>query len=177
LPLSSFTAIELPFARQRRVAISAVVTGRDETGETWQLAVSSAHLDATTNWGGLRLFAAGLRAKQARALARALEHETRPLVLGSDLNTWWGGRNEGAFQTLERSLFRIQTEPHMETELHVETEPRTFRSGGQKLDYMFLRLPSGVSANVQVLDDRLGSDHAAVVATLSPSHPFTLSPS
>ena len=51
LPLDELSAIELPFERQRRVAIAATVAGHTRAGTPWSLRVASVHLD---NLGGVR---------------------------------------------------------------------------------------------------------------------------
>ncbi|MDQ3938117.1 MAG: hypothetical protein M3253_05490, partial [Chloroflexota bacterium] len=45
MPLAELTAIELPFERQRRVAIGATVRGRTHDGDPWRLRIVSAHLE------------------------------------------------------------------------------------------------------------------------------------
>ena len=93
VPLAELGAIELPFERQRRVAVAATVTGATRTGSPWRLRVVSAHLDNMV--GARRLWIAGGefgRTRQARGLVSALADE-KTLVLGGDLNTWFGFRD------------------------------------------------------------------------------------
>jgi endonuclease/exonuclease/phosphatase family metal-dependent hydrolase len=147
LPLSSFALIELPFERQRRVGISAVISGIGSNGAPWTLRVASSHLDATAGARHLRLFASGLRARQALSLTAALGDDV-PTVLGSDLNTWWSGPSEPAYRELRR-LF-AQTDPSpMQTTLRA----------GRILDYIFYRLPPTWRGESRRLNDRFGSDH------------------
>jgi hypothetical protein len=92
VPLGDLAAIELPFERQRRVAVAATVTGATTTGSPWRLRVVSAHLDNMV--GARRLWIAGGefgRTRQARGLVSVLADE-KALVLGADLNTWFGFR-------------------------------------------------------------------------------------
>ena len=147
LPLSDFTAIELPFDRQRRVAIAATIVARDRTGAPRSIRVASTHLNASAGASRLWLFASGLRASQARSLARALGPR-EPAILGSDLNTWADGPREAAVRELTRWFpdtgpFRLQA---------------TFRLVF-RLDYLFFRLPDGWTAATRRVDDRFGSDH------------------
>lgn len=153
LPLSDFRAIELPFERQRRVAIAAAVAVSDDRG-TSRLLVSSAHLDATAGLRRLRVFASGWRARQARALVDALREETASMVMGSDLNTWWSGADEPAFRALQ-SLFTA-------------TPRSTFaaHSGGLTLDYLFFRLPLNWRSDVRRAEERFGSDHSPLIGRL-----------
>ena len=147
LPLTELTAIELPFDRQRRVAVAATVTGIEAGGEPWRLRIVSAHLNATAGPARLWLFASGVRAEQARRLAAALV-ATEPTILGSDLNTWADGPREPAVRELRR-VFDDTTFSATES---------TFRFG-LRLDYLFFRLPNGWSAHSARVPDRFGSDH------------------
>lgn len=86
LPLTDLTAIELPFERQRRVAVAATVAGVTSAGSCWQLRVVSAHLDNMV--GPRRLWFAGgeyARARQARALVAFLA-DANAAALGGDFN-------------------------------------------------------------------------------------------
>ena len=47
LPLSDLAAYELPFERQRRVALAATIGGTTTTGARWRLRIVDAHLDNT----------------------------------------------------------------------------------------------------------------------------------
>src|SRR5262245_21800288 len=63
-PLSSLTAIELPFEHQRRVALTATIDGENAVGTPWQIRVATLHPDATAGKRHLWLFASGTRARQ-----------------------------------------------------------------------------------------------------------------
>jgi endonuclease/exonuclease/phosphatase family metal-dependent hydrolase len=151
LPLSDLTAIELPHARQRRVAAAATVSGLDEAGQPWRLRVVSAHLEASTGPRSLWLFSSALRERQVSHLLRALDSEV-PTVVGSDLNTWAGGPREPAFARLQRAFPQTRA-----------PEDATFRFG-LTLDYLFLRLPDAWHAESRTLDSRFGSDHHPLLA-------------
>jgi endonuclease/exonuclease/phosphatase family metal-dependent hydrolase len=154
LPLTELTAIELPFERQRRVAVEATVAGATSKGFPWRLRFVSAHLD---NGGGLRRlwFAGGElgRLRQARGLVTALEGET-PLVLGADMNTWFGFRDSAY---LEAARAFSQT---------VVTDRRPTFEGLLRLDHLFFRLRTGWTASFRRLDERFGSDHYPLVGTI-----------
>lgn len=154
LPLSDFRAIELPFERQRRVAIAAAVAVSDDRGASPRLLVSSAHLDATAGLRRLRVFASGWRARQARALVDALREETASMVMGSDLNTWWSGTDEPAFRALQ-SLFTATPRSTFAT-----------HSWGLTLDYLFFRLPLNWQSDVRRAEERFGSDHSPLIGRL-----------
>jgi endonuclease/exonuclease/phosphatase family metal-dependent hydrolase len=149
LPLADFTAIELPYERQRRVALAATVT----IGGA-KLRVVSAHLSAAASWKRLRAFSSGVRAREARALAAFFADDV-PTVLGVDLNTWSEGPLEPAYRTLQASF---------------PATPRarftsTFR-WGTRLDYLFFRLPAGWQTDSHRLPSRFGSDHYPLMAAI-----------
>jgi endonuclease/exonuclease/phosphatase family metal-dependent hydrolase len=152
LPLSELTAIELPFERQRRVAVAATVSGATPIGVPWHLRVSSAHLDTLGGARRLWLFAGPARARQARSLVDALAPDS-PLVLGSDLNTWSEGPREAAYRELRRS-FPDTPAPGIRP---------TFRVG-LLLDYVFFRLSAGWRGEYRRIGDRFGSDHHPLLA-------------
>ena len=153
LPLTDLMAIELPFERQRRVAVSATISGVTAAGAPWTVRVVSAHLDASAGARRLWLFASGVRAAQARVLAGALR-DARSVVVGADLNTW----AEGPFERAPRLLARAfnDTPP-------VKLQP-TF--GPLLLDYLFFRLPDTWRVETRRLDDTFGSDHRPVLGIL-----------
>lgn len=155
LPLTDLTAIELPYARQRRVAAAATIAGIDEAGALWRLRVVSAHLDATAGAESLWLFSSGLRERQAAHLLAALG-DGMPTIVGADLNTWAGGPREPAVTVLQRAF----------PDTAVPAQP-TFRLGWT-LDYVFTRLPPDWRSDRAVVGDRFGSDHHPIVATLRP---------
>jgi endonuclease/exonuclease/phosphatase family metal-dependent hydrolase len=151
LPLTAFQAIELPFERQRRVAVAASVV---LPGTGGSVRVISAHLDATAGAARLWVFASGLRAAQARHLAEAIGTHA-PAVLGSDLNTWAEGPREPAVSTLRRAF----------PQTGAVREVPTF-GYGLRLDYVFFRLPSAWTAAAARADDRYDSDHYPLVGRL-----------
>ena len=151
LPLTDHSAIELPFERQRRVAIAATIAGSTSTGAPWRVRLVSAHLDNMV--GARRLWFAGGefgRTRQARGLVSALADE-RTLVLGADLNSWFGFR-DGAYRETSKAF------PHTA----VSDRRATFH-GLLRLDHLFFRLPAGWTAQFARTERRYGSDHFPLV--------------
>jgi endonuclease/exonuclease/phosphatase family metal-dependent hydrolase len=77
--IAGVDAIELPFGHQRRVVVAARLANGSR--------VVSVHFDtAFRAWGG----PAAWRREQADALLEQLGRDGGPIVVGGDLNTWWG---------------------------------------------------------------------------------------
>jgi endonuclease/exonuclease/phosphatase family metal-dependent hydrolase len=153
LPLSHLTAFELPFERQRRVAVGATVAGDSQRGEPWRLRVVSAHLD---NMAGLKRLWIGSelgRVRQTRGLVHQL-NDGSPIVLGGDFNTWFGFSDQ-AFRETARIF----------PDTRVTDRRPTFR-GWLRLDHLFFRLPEGWTGKFRRADDRYGSDHHPLIATI-----------
>lgn len=150
-PLSDFRAIELPFERQRRLAVEAVVTGVDHSGMPWRLRLVSAHLESTASVRRLRVLASVPRQRQARALVEAIGSDG-PVVLGGDFNTWFGFAD---------ATYRLvaATVP----DVSAMDRRRTF-AGLFRLDHVFARPPAGWRTTARRLDARLGSDHFPLLA-------------
>jgi endonuclease/exonuclease/phosphatase family metal-dependent hydrolase len=153
LPLDDLAAYELPFERQRRVAVSALIGGHTSTGSVWHLRVVDVHLDNTFDPRRLWLASEHGRTRQARSLLTALD-EDEPLVVGGDFNTW-GGFSDETYLALAR---RFPGGPGS------DRRP-TFR-GLLRLDHLFFRLARGWSASFHRADDRFGSDHYPLVGTI-----------
>jgi endonuclease/exonuclease/phosphatase family metal-dependent hydrolase len=150
LPFRAIAAVEMPPGIRRRVAAVATID--------WTMPVQavSVHLDNFSATQPLGSFGR-IRARQARALARALP-DSGTTILGGDLNTWARGPAEPAYQVLRRRL-----------PLPVEQQPRPTarRLGiGRRLDYLMGAVPAGWTLTETRLDPRYGSDHHPVLGIL-----------
>jgi endonuclease/exonuclease/phosphatase (EEP) superfamily protein YafD len=149
LPLSEPAAIELPGARQRRVAVHARIVFHSARGEM-PVSIGALHLDVLGSPHTLWFFgAASSRTHQARSLIAGLP--TGPMMLGADLNNWLGP-DEQALRELRRSFPSTPS----------TSGASTFR-GGLVLDYLFFRLPEGWLARVTRAPERYGSDHYPLI--------------
>jgi endonuclease/exonuclease/phosphatase family metal-dependent hydrolase len=160
LPLDQLTAIELPFERQRRVAVAARVSGVTAGGTPWQLRVASVHLDNRVGMNKVWIGSEYARTRQARGLRDALEGD-EPLVVAGDFNTWFGFA-DAAFRETQRAF--PQT---------VVTDRRRTFLGLMRLDHVFYRLPSGWGAQVRRAESRMGSDHHPLITTVTVPAPIS----
>jgi len=156
IPLADLSVVELPYERQRRVALEATVTGIDAGERRWQLRVGSAQLNAGSSGKRLWLLSSAVRDEQARWLAALVAADHLPRVLGADLNTWAGGRNEPAYRVLRREFPQTPESAHASF------------MGAIVLDHLFFRMPADWSVSAAAVKDRFGSDHRPVVASLRP---------
>jgi endonuclease/exonuclease/phosphatase family metal-dependent hydrolase len=160
LPLDDLHVIELPFERQRRVAVAATVTARTSAGVSWQLRVVDVQIDtsvALTRGGPM-----AARRRQSEALVDALaagrgQHAadgtpsaSTPVVVGGDFNTWFGGR-EAAVEVMRRAF---PDAPRAGT----GTTWRGPLGMHAALDHLFLAGHLR-SAGPRRLPERFGSDH------------------
>ena len=161
LPLADLQVIELPFERQRRVALAATVAGQTRAGVAWQLRLANVQLDtalALTRGGPI-----AARRRQAEALVEALdgrpdlmgsgprtERSSRPMVLGGDFNTWLGNK-EPAVEVMLRAF------PDTPREGHAATW-RGPLGAHAALDHIFVR-GRFRSVTMRRLSSRFGSDH------------------
>jgi endonuclease/exonuclease/phosphatase family metal-dependent hydrolase len=153
LPLSDLHAMELPFERQRRVAITATIAGRTDAGTPWHVRLVSAHLD---NLGSIRRAWIGAeygRTRQARGLT-ALLQDSEPTILAGDFNTWFGFSDQAYIETARAF-----------PETRVDDRRATFH-GLLRLDHVFFRLAPGWRAEFHRAPARFGSDHYPLVGTL-----------
>jgi len=160
LPLGAHRAIELPFERQRRVAVAADATVGDTT-----ITFCSVHLDNRSPWRRVWRTLGAARRRQMAGLLDVfpVDAVTDAQVLGGDLNTWVGGRREGAYR-LARARFPLPAQPDPRPTHH-------FEIGGwlRHSDHLLFRLPPGWNARYRRLDDTFGSDHYPLVGTLGPA--------
>jgi len=154
-PLDDLAAIELPFERQRRVAVAAAIRLRDAAGVESRVRVASVHLDVAAS--ARRLWMFGARTRQVQALLGALP-AAEPVVVGGDFNTWFGF-SDGAYRSMAAAI----------PDLAAADRRPTF-AGFLRLDHLFSRLPAGWWATARRLDDRFGSDHYPIVARLRAPH-------
>jgi endonuclease/exonuclease/phosphatase family metal-dependent hydrolase len=149
LPLADLQVIELPFERQRRVALAASVAGRTSDAAAWRLRLANVQIDTTlalTRGGPI-----AARRRQAEALLDALSRaEATPMVLGGDFNTWLGNK-EPAVEVVSRA-FAATPQP---------ADVATWRGplgAHATLDHVFVR---GLFRFVSTrrLSGRYGSDH------------------
>ncbi|HXH06309.1 MAG TPA: endonuclease/exonuclease/phosphatase family protein [Vicinamibacterales bacterium] len=159
LPLADPIAVELPFEHQRRVAVMATLRAAGAEGVPLELPVVSVHLDALARRQRLWIpTAIAARGRQARALGEVLPRNG-PLVLGGDLNTWFGP-GEPAVQVLMRHFPRTPRPPRQPT-----------AALGRLLDYLFFRPPAGWRAEYWRVTSKYGSDHHPLVGWLEPFGP------
>jgi endonuclease/exonuclease/phosphatase family metal-dependent hydrolase len=147
-PLFDLRAVELPFARQRRVVAAAALA---LPGPGRALAVASVHLDPFVGAHRLWLFGASdARARQARVVANTMQ-PAGAFVVGGDLNTWRGD-DEPAI-TLMR---RISDD--------APRQPEPTYAHGRVLDHIFFRVPLGWRVQLSRASHPYGSDHFPVIA-------------
>ena len=146
-PLSDLTAIELPMARQRRVAVMATVTPRNSVAAPLRLV--STHFDIVVFGGGA--------VRQAQHLAQritTLNAPRLPLIIGADANPI-RGFDHGTVTALDGIapvLRRCGTG---------RTSAWLARS-----DFIFSDVPQPFVSSCETLDDRYGSDHRPIVMTI-----------
>jgi endonuclease/exonuclease/phosphatase family metal-dependent hydrolase len=147
LPLAELHVIELPFERQRRVALATTVAGETSAGVAWQIRLANVQIDtslAFTRGGPI-----AARRRQAEALVEALG-ESLPMVLGGDFNTWLGSR-EPAVDVMLRAF------PDTPLSENVTTWRGPFGAHAA-LDHVFVR-GRFQSVTTRRLPERFGSDH------------------
>jgi endonuclease/exonuclease/phosphatase family metal-dependent hydrolase len=147
-PIGTVMVVELPFEKQRRVAVAAQIqaVGADDVGRPFYAV--SAHL--TTSLGLREGGPGAARERQARALVDALRSIPPPIVIGGDLNTWWGDD--------EPAVKLLRSEYSDALPLNARMTWRGPLGAGTKLDYLFART-SGRPLTVRRLSSRFGSDH------------------
>ena len=153
VPLTNLGALELPFARQRRV-VAVATLALDRSGQA--LAVASVHLDPFVSARRLWVFGASdARDRQARVVADTLQ-SAGAFVAGGDLNTWRGD-DEPAIAAMRRISDDAPRQP----------EP-TY-ANGRVLDHVFFRVPAGWQVRVRRASHSYGSDHFPLIAVIDMS--------
>jgi len=160
-PLLDPLALELPLARQRRVALGAAVMVHTVDGPR-RLELLDAHLEPLSSPKTLWVFK-NPRGAQVRAILSLLSGpryadaaQLAGVVLGGDFNTVRSGAGEEAYHLARGWSNGPAREDARDT--HVMG----------RLDYLFFRLGDGWTATTRRMDERFGSDHYPVVGTLSP---------
>lgn len=163
VPLSSPQAIELPFERQRRVAVAATVTFGAGT-----VALCSVHLDNRAPWTRMwrslgvarRRQMAGLLTVFAKPEAEDAPGRPDAYALGGDFNTWLRGRAESSYK-VARKRFPQPERPDSAPTHRLEV-------GGwlRHSDHLLFRLPAGWRGECRRLDHAFGSDHYPLDGTV-----------
>ena len=152
-------ALELPLARQRRVALGAAVQVQTNDGPK-RLELFDAHLEPLSSPKTLWVFK-NPRDGQVRAILDVLEsprysdESVAGVVLGGDFNTVRAGAGENAYHLARAWATSLAREDARDTHMM------------GRLDYLFFRLAGGWTASTQRLDERFGSDHYPVLGTFS----------
>lgn len=160
-PLLDPVALELPLARQRRVALGAAVQVQTIDGSK-RLELVNAHLEPLSSPKSLWVFK-NPRAGQVRAILDVLDtpryedDAAAGVVLGGDFNTVRSGAGEDAYHLARAWSHSLGHE-----------DPRNTHMMG-RLDYLFFRLADGWTASTERLDERFGSDHYPVMGTFAAS--------
>jgi endonuclease/exonuclease/phosphatase family metal-dependent hydrolase len=160
-PLLDPLALELPLARQRRVAIAAGVNVTTGDGVK-RLELVNAHLEPLSSPRTLWIFK-NPRGRQVRAILDLLEtprftNDTLAgIVLAGDFNMVRGGAREEAYQHARA----------WSTSLRHEDRRRTHMMG--RLDYLFFRSKSGWTASTRRIEERFGSDHHPILGIFTQS--------
>lgn len=149
--ISNVRIVELPFERQRRLAIGATVAGLDHRNNEWRLDVVSVHFDI-----GLMITRGGgeaARSRQAKALVDAIGRSRCSTVVAGDLNTAWG-EGEPAVRELRHAFPSAQQkrEPTWQGPLGLS----------RQLDYLFSQTRG--SLTVARVPESFGSDHHPLLA-------------
>ena len=152
LPLADLKAVELPLARQRRVAAMAKVSGHTTDGRDWNLVVASVHLENRSS-GAPRNWVHG-RARQAEAFVAQLPDSVL-LAVGGDLNTLTGP-DEPAVRIIG-SKFANSPEHQPENTYLSYVVVRS------RLDYLFFRCHGHHKSTYWRATRRYGSDHYPVM--------------
>ena len=159
-PLLDPLALELPLARQRRVALGAAVMVQTPNGPR-RLELIDAHLEPLSSPKTLWVFK-NPRGAQVRAILNLLSgsryadpSRLAGIVLGGDFNTVRSGAREEAYQLARSWSNGLEREDVRDTHMV------------GRLDYLFFRLGDGWTATTRRMDERFGSDHYPVVGTFS----------
>jgi endonuclease/exonuclease/phosphatase family metal-dependent hydrolase len=148
-PLSDIRAIELPFGKQRRVAVAATVTLRRTT--TTSMRVVTTHFDTNS-----------ARVAQAEALGQRIAAlDDLPLIVAGDFNARRGFNDDAVAAIRDRiSLESCGTNRTNRWPLRLDV-PFFFLVG--RLDFLFSTLETSTALTCQTLNHAYGSDHLPIL--------------
>jgi endonuclease/exonuclease/phosphatase family metal-dependent hydrolase len=158
-PLLDPFALELPLARQRRVALGAAIQVQTTDGPR-RLELLDAHLEPLSSPKTLWVFK-NPRAGQVRAILDVVDSpryaadEVAGVVIGGDFNTVRSGAGEPAYRLARAWSSSLASEDARSTHMM------------GRLDYLFFRMRDGWTASTQRLENKFGSDHYPVMGTFS----------
>jgi endonuclease/exonuclease/phosphatase family metal-dependent hydrolase len=151
-PLTDVLAIELPFGKQRRVAVAATVTPRSTLAP---IRVVAAHFDPN-----------GDRVAQAEALGdRIASLAEMPVIVGGDFNARRGVRDR-TVAMVSRHVRLESCGTHRTNRWPLRVDVPLFFVVG-RLDFMFSTLASDVTRSCQTLPHAYDSDHLPVLLDVS----------
>jgi endonuclease/exonuclease/phosphatase family metal-dependent hydrolase len=151
-PLSDIVGIELPFGKQRRVAIAATIAPRHPASTP--IRVITTHFDTSSD-----------RVEQAEALAEQIASlRDLPLIVGGDLNARRGSRDR-AVTAVSRVVELEACGSDRTSRWPLRLDVLLFFLLG-RIDYMFSTLPPEGLRTCQTLGDTYGSDHLPLLLEL-----------
>jgi endonuclease/exonuclease/phosphatase family metal-dependent hydrolase len=152
-PLQDIRAIELPFGKQRRVAVAAIVMPRGST--IGAMRVITTHFD--TN---------GDRVDQAEALVEHLDSLVHvPLVVGGDVNSRRGFKDRAVTAiTRVMPLESCGTQRTVRWPWRLDV-PFFFLIG--RVDFIFSTLEASITRTCQTLSHAYDSDHLPILLDVS----------
>ena len=150
--LSDVRAIELPFGKQRRVALAATITPRGSTIAPFRVIVS--HFDTSND-----------RVAQAEAMSKRItEFAGVPLVLGGDFNSR-KGFEDPSVEAVNRRIPMESCGTGKTSRWPLRLDVLAFFIG--RLDFMFSSLDSTIlKRECRTMADPFGSDHLPLVLTV-----------
>jgi endonuclease/exonuclease/phosphatase family metal-dependent hydrolase len=154
-PLHDLFAVELPFERQRRVAVGAAIAVKTHRGVE-RLQVVDTHLEPLASPANLWILR-NPRRRQVTALLELLQQprfqrDAVGTVIGGDFNTVQGGEREEAYRRVRSWASSLGNEDRRSTHML------------GRLDYIFGRLTPEWQIDTMRVEEKYGSDHHPVLA-------------